>query len=58
MARIQVLHLPCAEEEHAFALVIDQWEGTPPVTNEQATGIKDAIGARGVIFFEGVVDVD
>ena len=61
MARLQVLHLPANpdSDDCPFALVLDEWTGTPPATAQPAleAGAR-ALGARGVLVFEQRVDVE
>ena len=52
--RIQVLHLP----GDAFALVIDRWHGPLAVTQATREHIKKETGARGVLFFDGEIEID
>jgi hypothetical protein len=51
--RVQVLNLP----GDVFVLVFDRWDGPAP-TQPQRDAIKKETGARGVLFFDGDIEID
>lgn len=55
--RLQVMHLPAPADEFPYVLVIDQCEDVDSLGNLIAPETKAAIGARGILVFEGEVEV-
>jgi hypothetical protein len=51
--RLQVLQLT----GDAFVLVFDRWSGPSPSQGQRDT-IKKETGARGVLFFDGEIEID
>ena len=58
MPRIQILHLPAGPDDYPFALVLDELDELPNGPYAEALkGLKDEIGARAVLVFEGPVEI-
>lgn len=51
--RLQLLYLP----DDTFVVVFDRWRG-PKLDTVGVDMVKKATGARGVLFFEGEIDIE
>ncbi len=57
MARIQILHLPCAPDANDFGVIIDEIEAHEMDRLESGSGIARVFGAKGVLISQIRLDV-